>query len=234
MDSNKKTAHQAGIIYLIVVITGIFSLMYVPSKLIVMDNAQLTFQHISESETLFRLGMVSNIICYTAFMMLALMLYQLLFTINKKYAMMMVVLALVSVPISFINLQNKYSILDLIGNPNIQSLYRADQLPLQVMMYLNQYANGISVVSLFWGLWLFPFGYLVFKSGILPKTLGLLLMAGCFGYVINLMGNTFSPHYSELGISGYISIPASLGEIGTCLWLLIVGAKEKNSFDGNA
>jgi Domain of unknown function (DUF4386) len=74
---------------------------------------------------------------------------------------------------------------------------------------------------------LFPFGYLVFKSDFLPKILGVLLMLGCFGYLINFTGYTLISGYSKMGISFYISLPASIGEIGTCLWLLITGAKYK-------
>ena len=90
MDSNKKTARIAGLLYLIVVLTGIFNLMYVPSKLIVWDNASVTFNNILESETLFRLGIVGGIICYTAFLILPIVLYKLLNQVNKTYAIGMV------------------------------------------------------------------------------------------------------------------------------------------------
>ncbi len=96
------------------------------------------------------------------------------------------------------------------------------------MLYLDQYGNGMRIVHIFSGLWLFPFGYLVFKSGFLPKILGVLLMLGCFGYLINFVGHTLILTYSKIGISTYIGLPASLGEIGTCLWLLIMGAKIKS------
>src|SRR5687767_495278 len=98
MDSKKKTARIAGVLYLIVVLTGLFSLMYVPSKIIVWDNAALTVNNIIESETLFRLGIVAGIICYTAFLILPIVLYKLLRPVNKTYAIGMVALAVVSVP----------------------------------------------------------------------------------------------------------------------------------------
>jgi len=82
---------------------------------------------------------------------------------------------------------------------------------------------------LFWGLWLLPFGYLVFKSGFLPKLLGIFLMAGCFGYLINFIGGFLIPNYGDLGISRMISLPASIGEIGICLWLLIIGVRHKQT-----
>jgi hypothetical protein len=79
---------------------------------------------------------------------------------------------------------------------------------------------------IFWGLWLFPFGYLVIKSGFLPKILGVLMMIGCFGYLITILGNTLIPNCRDLGITSYVLLPGSLGELGTCLWPLIMGAKE--------
>jgi hypothetical protein len=78
----------------------------------------------------------------------------------------------------------------------------------------------------FWGLWLLPFGYLVYKSGFLPKILGILLMAGCFGYLVNFLGGFLFPQYASIGIAKFVSLPATLGEIGTCLWLLIIGLKK--------
>ncbi len=225
MTSNKKKARIAGLLYLVVVLTGVFSLAYVPSKLIFWDNPTATFNAIKESQTLFRFGIVSGLVCYSFFLILPIALYKLLKPINEFYAKLMVLLAVVSVPISFINIQNKFAVLSLINNKSSIAV-ASEQLKNQVMFYLNQYDNGILMVSIFWGLWLFPFGYLVYKSGFLPKIFGVLLMLGCIGYLINFIGNTLIPNYSTFGISQYISIPSALGEIGICLWLLIMGAKE--------
>lgn len=225
--SNKKTARIAGTLYLIVVLTGIFSLVYVPKTLIIWDKANLTFNNIVASELLFRLGIFSSIICYTAFLFLPIVLYKLLKPVNEFYARLMTILAIASVPISFLNLQNSFSILSLISKEGYLNIYSTEQLQSKVMFYLTQYNNGISLASIFWGLWLLPLGYLIYKSGFLPKVLGILLMLGCFGYLINFIGFTLISSYSELGISSYIRLPASIGEIATCLWLLIMGAKEK-------
>lgn len=226
MDLPKTTARIAGALYLVVVLTGLFALMYVPSTLIVWTDAQATFNNIVASETLFRLGIYAGILCYTAFLLLPLVLYKLLQHVNKTHAVAMVALALVSVPISLFNLTHKFAVLTLINKPDF---FSAADLPKQVLLQLEYYNNGIEVAAVFWGLWLFPFGYLVFKSGILPKILGILLMVGCFGYLINFTGSFLFPGYDALGISGYISIPSGLGEIGTCLWLLIAGVKTKPS-----
>lgn len=224
--SNKKMARTAGFLYLGVVLTGIFSLMYVPSKLFVVDNSLLTFQHIVASQTLFRFGIMGGILCYIFFLFLPLALYKLLKPVNENYAKIMVLLAILSVPVYFINIQNEFTILSLVNDTNNYFGLSSAQIQSQVMLYIDQYKNGMRIVHIFSGLWLFPFGYLVFKSGFLPKPLGILLMLGCFGYLINFMGNTLIADYSKLGISFYISLPASIGEIGTCLWLLIMGTKD--------
>lgn len=231
--SNKSIARIAGLLYLVVVLTGVFSLAYVPSKLIVWDNPSTTFHNIASSEFLFRLGIASSLICYSFFLFLPTVLYKLLKPVNENFAKLMVLLAVVSVPISFLNIQNKYTVLSLVSNPDYLKVFSTDQLQSQVLFYLNQYDNGILIVSIFWGLWLFPFGYLVFRSGFLPKILGILLMLGCLGYLINFFGHTLSSDYSKLGISSYISLPASIGEMGTCLWLLIMGAKDQLTIKGN-
>lgn len=223
--SNKTIARISGLLYLGVVLSGIFALMYVPSKLIVPGNASLTYQNITSAEILFRLGIVSGLMCYTFFIFLPLVLYRLLSHVNENYAKVMVLLAVMSVPVFFLNVQNEFSILSLINDGQNQLGLSIEQVQSQVMLYLEQYNNGMRIVHIFSGLWLFPFGYLVFKSGFLPKILGILLMLGCFGYLVNFTGYTLIHNYSKIGISSYISLPASIGEIGTCLWLLIVGVK---------
>lgn len=215
--SFRNTGRIAGLLYLVVVITGIFSLGYVPSKLIVWSDAAVTFTNIANSEFLFRLGIVSGLICYTFFLFLPLVLYKLLQPVHKTYAIYMVILAIVSVPISFINMQNKFAVLSIINSGGEEKDL--------VMFYLNQYDYGNLIVQVFWGLWLFPLGYLIFKSAIIPKFLGILLMLGCVSYLINFFGNALFSNYSELGISSFVRLPATLGEIGTCLWFLIMGAK---------
>src|SRR5688500_2047452 len=206
MNSNKQIARIAGLLYLVVILSGIFSLMYVPSRLIAWDSASTTVDNIVAHETLFRAGIVSGLICYTLFLFLALALYKLLEPVNKTMAALMVILAVITVPVSFINILNKFDVLTLLSGAGYIVL-EAEQLKPQVMLSLASYNNGILIVQIFWGLWLFPFGYLVFKSEVLPKILGVFLMAGCFGYLINFFGYSLLPKYGETGISNFVSCP---------------------------
>jgi hypothetical protein len=188
MTSRNKNARVAGMLYLILIISGIFNLLYIPSQLIVWDSASTTVENITNSEWLFRLGIVSGIITFLAFLLLPLALYKLLHEVNKVQAQLMVIFALVSIPISFVNILNKFSVLTLINKSEYLQKMGATEFQTQVMLYLESYTNGIEISQIFWGLWLLPFGYLVYKSGFLPKLLGLLLMAGCFGYLITFFG----------------------------------------------
>lgn len=227
--SNKTTARIAGLLYLMMILTGFFSLMYVPNKLIVWDNASLTFNNITASELLFRLGIVIGLACYTFYLFLSLVLYKLLKPVNENYARLMVLFVFLCVPIFFVNVQNEFTVLSLVTDPNSLDIFSTKQIQSQVLLYLVQYDSGMSVVHIFSGVWLFPFGYLVFKSGFLPKILGMLLILGCFGYLIDFAGYTLFKNYSEFGISKFIILPATIGEIGICLWLLFIGAKEKSN-----
>ncbi|MET1162112.1 MAG: DUF4386 domain-containing protein [Pseudoxanthomonas sp.] len=226
MQSNKRTARIAGFLYLIVVLTGIFSLAYVPSQINVSGDAAATVRNLMAHEPLFRLGIVAGLICYTAFLLLPLALYRLLSPFGEQAAALMVAFAVASVPFSFAATLDKFHVLSLLSGADYLQAFSAQQLHAQVMLALQAFRDGLLVAQIFWGLWLLPFGYLVFKSGILPKVFGVLLMLGCFGYLVDFIGKVLLPGYLESGAAQYIRLPASIGEIGICLWLLVMGARE--------
>jgi len=224
MSTNKKTGRQAGLAYFILVITGIFSLMYVPTQLYVGSDPATTVANIRSSETLFRLGIAVEMVSYIAFLLLPLILYKLFHTIDKTAAVLMVVFAIVSIPITYVNILNEFKVLELIHQSGISST----TLESEVMFYMKSYFKGHLVAQVFWALWLFPLGYLIYISGLIPKILGVFLMLGCVGYLIDCFGRIIFPEYSDTVVADYITIPASIGEIGTCLWLLIMGARESS------
>ena len=220
--SINQNARLAGLLYFIVVMTGIVSLAYVPSQLIVWDNPALTVENIKTAEFLFRVGIFSGVLCYIAFLALPFALFKLFEKTNREVALFMVIFAVISVPISIFNLIGKLDVLTVINNTALLEVYSPQQISAQVMTMLRSYYNGITIVQVFWGLWLFPFGYLVFKSGLIPRVFGILLMLGCISYLIRFTGAILLP---ELDIPSFVRLPASIAEIGTCLWLLIMGAK---------
>lgn len=229
MNTNRKNIMMAGFVYLIVIITGIFSIGYVPKKLIDWNDSTNTFQNIRESIFLFKFSIFINVICYLAFSFLPLLLYRILHNVNEFYARAMVVLALISVPSSISNLQNKYAIARIIDNGTSLEGHTFNEMPGKIMYALYQYTDGLLLITVFWGLWLFPLGLLVYKSGFLPKFLGILLMLGCIGYLANYSGNTLIENYSNIGIGKYISMVPAIAEISTCFWLLLFSIKTKSN-----
>ena len=140
----------------------------------------------------------------------------------------MVIFSLISVAIFFVIILNKFSVLTLINKTEYLENLSKTELETLVMFHIDSYNNGIQISQIFWGLWLFPFGYLVYKSGFLPKLLGILLMAGCFGYLILFFGRFLYTDFNQTMISEIAGYPATLGEFGICLWLLIMGTNKLN------
>jgi hypothetical protein len=226
MNSLKKTARTAGLWYLIAAITGGFGLMYVPSVIIEPGNATVTANNIISSELLYRFGIASNLICQIAFIFQVLTLYLLLREVNKKQATLMVALVIVSIPIAFLNELNRIAPLILMSGADFLKVFNQNQLQAFVMASIDLYNWGISIVEIFWGLWLFPFGFLVYKSGFIPKIFGILLIVACFGYVIESFTFLLFPEKQE-SIAIFTMVFGVVGEFSIILWLLIKGVNEQ-------
>ncbi|MGC4071609.1 MAG: DUF4386 domain-containing protein [Nibricoccus sp.] len=225
MTLEDKTSRLAGFLYLVVVVTGIFSLGYVPSQIPLSGDPRTAIDNIKGAEQMFRFGIAAFIILQVSFLLLPLVLFKLLRPVNEAAAICMVVLAVVSVPLALVALSGRMDLLLLATNTSYTEGLGAQQVHAEVLLALGQHRNQLLLTKVFWGLWLFPFGWLVFKSGFLPKILGLFLMLGCFGYLVEVFGRLLVPGYAESAVARFAVKPASIGEIGTCLWLLIVGVR---------
>jgi hypothetical protein len=211
-------ARVAGILYLIQAILGIFSLLYVSSSLIVSGDVPATTHNIMASESLFRLGIVSNILVPTVGILYVLFLYKLLKPVSKDIAVLMVVLALLGVPIGVFNEFTQLGVLQLLSGADYLTVFTTAQLQALAYLFVRLHSYGISIAFIFSGLWLLPLGYLVFKSGFLPRILGILLIIGGFGYLIDVFAGFLFP-VSNLSIGLF----TGLAEIFFLLWLLIKG-----------
>lgn len=214
-----------GIIYLITVLTGIFSLMYVPKQLIFTNDIAQTVINLQENEFLFRLAIISELICYLAFLLLPIALYRHFEFYNHQFAKIMVYLVIIGATISCFAISYKIGVLEFLNQTNIL----AEKLHNLVSLNFKSYYNTIKIAKIFWGLWLIPFGYLGFISGKIPRILCLFLIIGGVGYQINFVGGIVFPQFKETIIPRITKIPSSIGEIGTCLWLLIVGIKKADN-----
>jgi Domain of unknown function (DUF4386) len=214
--SIQRTARLAGGLYLSLVPFGVFSFVYVPSVLLVRGDAAATSRNIMASEWLFRAGTVSHLISQIIVPFLALAIYRLLKHVNKEHAVVMVVLALLGIPISFLTEVNHLAALRLLRSAG-EEAYTSSQLQIQAMLFLDMRQSGVLLAQVFWGLWLLLVGSLVFRSGFLPKLLGVAVLIGGAGYLVDSAMHLLFPGRAT------ISQFTALGELMLPVWLLIKG-----------
>ncbi len=222
MSSIKNPGRFAGLLYLLVSIPAPFALIYVPSKLIVHGNATATANNIAASETLFRLGIAVQLISQAGFIFVALALYNLLKGVNRRHASLMVTLIVVSIPIAFLNELNAIAALVLVRGADFLSTFEKPPRYALAMLFLNLHDHGFGVAEILWGLWLFPLGLLVYRSGFLPRFLGVWVALGGFAYVILSLTGVLLPQYQDKVFT--YSQPVFFGEVALMLWLVIKGA----------
>ena len=182
---------MAGFLYLIFIVTLIYADLSV-QKLIVQGDAAATANKIAAQEWLFRLGFISELVSTVFFLLTAWALYVLLRPVNKNLAFLFVLLNLGGVAIQCLNVINLIATLLLSSGADYLTVFRADQQKAMAMLFLNLHKNGFIVAQIFYGAWLFPLGYLVFRSGFLPRILGVLLIMDGFGVLIWFSSSSFS------------------------------------------
>jgi len=226
MNSTKKAARIAGLLYFLSSLPAPLSLIYIPSHLVVPGDAAATANKIRSSELLFRVGIVGQLVSAAIFIFAGLAFYHLLKGVNKKHALAMLILVLVSVPISYLNELNRIAAVGLVSGGHFLGALDQREVDALLMTFLRLHGGGLNLAQIFWGLWLFPFGILVFKSGFLPRILGVLLVIACFGYVASSLTWLLFPAH-EAFVFKFAAVAAGAGEGGTMLWLLIRGAKDQ-------
>src|SRR5258707_10784823 len=223
MSSTRNPGRFAGLLYVPFSIPGFFAMVYVPSKLIVHGNAAATASNIAASETLFRLGIAAQLIGMAGFIFVALALYDLLKGVNRRHASLMVTLIVVSIPIAFLNEMNSIAALVLVRGADFLSIFDKPQREALAMLFLRLHGQGFVVAEIFWGLWLFPLALLVYRSGFLPRFLGVWLALAGFAWVILSLTGILSLQYYDKVFT--YTQPAVFGELAFWFWLLIKGAK---------
>jgi Domain of unknown function (DUF4386) len=223
MNPLKKTARIAGVIYLSMVITGPFSLIYVPSKLIVHGDATATANNFLAHQTMFSFAILTELLGSVIFICLGIALYRLLSGVNKTAAGLMVAFVLVSATVGFFNTLNNIAAMSLFRGSDFLGVVDTVQRQALGMLFVRLHGQGNIINEVFWGLWLFPFGLLVFQSGFLPRFIGVWLMINCFGYLVLSMAALFFPAYNDT-VFLFLQ-PVLFGELAIMLYLLIKGVK---------
>jgi hypothetical protein len=231
MNTNKKNARIAGFLYLIYIVISIFAEGLGRSKLIVLGDAATTAGNIMASAWQFRIGFVVDLVAYVLFLLTAWALYVLLKPVNKNLALLFLLLNLGGVAVWCVSDLFLIASQQLLSGADYLKGFQADQLQALAMVSLYIFKYGsLGIAQLFFGTWLFPLGYLVFKSGFLPRFLGVILMVHCVVWLMSTLQFFLFPGFIGIPFVGitYLSYPLGfISEFGLSLWLLIMGARDK-------
>src|SRR3989449_2730359 len=218
MRSTRQQARFAGLLYILMCITGLPGLLLIPNALIVNGDPVATANHLRAAPTLLRLGIASELFHQVVFAYLGLALYDLFRSVNRSAATQLVLLVAMSVTIMFVNVVNELAALILVAPPAFLATFSQPQLDSLAFLFLRLHGEGIGVVDVFWSLWLVPFGVLVMRSRFLPRALGVLLLAGATGAMIGAVTSLF-PTLSNGAVDAVGQVLA-LGELPIIVWLV--------------
>jgi hypothetical protein len=202
-------------------ILAIFGEFLFPAFMVPGD-ATATARNITAAELTYRIGILIGFVTLVIFIFLVVILYKLLKDVDKSHAMLMLLLVSIGVAIALANLLNKFAPLVLLSGADYLSVFTKPQLDALTLGFLRFHSNGVTVSTAFWGLWLFPFGILVIKSGFFPRILGILLMVAGFAYLTSSVTSVVLPEYRHV-VSRFM-MPLYFGEVPIIFWLLIKGA----------
>ena len=194
------------------------------SQLIVFGDAAATAQKITANELLFRISFVTELVSALFFVLAAWALYALLKPVNKNLALLFLLLNLCGVAIECMSVLNLSTALSLLSGADYLTVFPADQLQAQALLHIDMYTNGFMIAQIFFGAWLLPLGYLVYRSGFLPRFLGILLIIDFFGVLIWFLQFFLLP---EADVITYPGLAAGfIAEVSLTLWLLVKGVKD--------
>jgi hypothetical protein len=223
-DTIKRRAHVAGLWYFTASVFGVIGLVVAPGKLIVEGDAAATAAHIRTMESWLRIGMGSDLLSQAMFIYCVASLYRLFEHVDRHQARMMFILgALVSVPITYVATLNYMPALYLAKGGTYFGAFDQHQLDALSYLFIRIHGGGIRIASIFWGLWLFPFGRLVIESGFIPRWLGWLLFAAGVSYVADTAAWVLAPQWMD-AVGRATEILRSC-ELPIIFWLVIWGAR---------
>lgn len=216
-ESPNRLARMTGVLYLLVVLCGIISEILVKNVVFVPGDMAATVDQITAYGFVFRLGFVVLLARLVFLTLLVLALYKLFGPVNRDVAVVMVVFVLISNAVSMVSLVFEFSAPLLLTSSDYSTLFTTDQWLAQVQFFINMQVQGDTAAQIL-SLWVILLGFLLFKSGYLPKLLGILVMIAGVGYVADFLVFFLLPQL-DVQIAGF----AFLAEVAFPFWLLIKG-----------
>ena len=231
MTSPQRTARLAGAMYLVLFVCGSFSI-FVRAGMVVPGDAPATAANILASEFLFRLQLVGELIMSIAWLMVAFLLYILFRTTHRNMALLFLLLAAIGVATICANMVFQAGVLLVLDETGFAAGMDTTYLHAQVGMFLALFSRGWTVSGIFTGLWLYPLGLIVVKSGYVPRIFGIGLIIGCFGYLIPAVTVFLIPQLVKFNLA--IMSVSGIVEVSFGLWLLFKGANPPTDLQPSA
>ena len=224
MKTNKSKARFTGLMYLIIIIMGLFSGMVAREAMIVPQDAQQTAENILNSESLFRMGVVTDLIMTMADIVVALMLYVLLKPVNRNLSLLAAFFRLAQASVIGMNMLNHIMAIAVLKGGGSYDSFGADQLNALSMLFLDAHSYGYLLSNVFFGFSCGILAYLFYRSELFPKFLGYMIGLASFGYLVNCFIKFVMPEYGEMS-EVLLLLTAVVTELTLCLYLLIKGTK---------
>lgn len=225
-DSLKNTAKLAGLFWLSGAAIGSFGLVYVRPKLIVWTDAVATANNILAHESLFRLGIVSNLLGQIFLLLFGITAYRLFKKVDKLWASLFLIPILMSAAVAIVNSLNNIAALVILSKADYLNVFGQEQLNALMMIFLRLNNFGVGLAELFLAPYLFALGLLIIKSRFFPRLLGILPIIGSLGFTINTLTKILVPQFYPATFTQLAMLGGSL-LIPTILWFLIKGVNEQ-------
>lgn len=226
-QSLKFIGRTTGFLYLVIIVCGMFTELFVRSSLIVPDDAAATVSNIISNILLFRMGFVSDLIMVIADVMVAVSFYVLLRPVNSALALLAALFRLTQSSILGANLLNHFNAIILLEDKNYLQLLGDSALSAQVMFYVSAQRYGYLIALVFFALSCIILGYLMYHSPLFPKVFGYLLPMAGIGYLIDSFTNFLYPQYAAM-TEYLVVISALVAEVSLCIYLIAKGVKAKD------
>jgi hypothetical protein len=224
MVSTSKIARTAGLLYLLYVISSFVANLF---GNFVFVEAPVTVRHIMTHAIQFRIGFVINLFSVVLFLLAAWALYVLLKPVNKDFALLFLLFNSTGFAVWLFSSLCLFGSLVILDGSETVKVFQPDQLQALAVFFVSLYKNGVFIAQVPYGVWLFPLGYLVLKSGFLPKILGILLIADGICQFIYVCQRLILP---DLAIIAYPCLVISfIAEVSLALWLSIKAVKPRLS-----
>ena len=220
--SPRVLSRIGGVLYLIVIIIGIFGEAFVRGRIIVPGDATATAANLRSLESLWRFGIAAEFFLLICAVGLALILYVLLSPVSRELALLAIFFNLVSLAIEASAALNLVAALFPVGNAEYLRAFEPEDLYAMASLSVESHSYGFGAALIFFGCQCLILGYLIFRSGYLPKALGVLMQIAGLSYLTNSFALLLAPNFADR-IFPAILVPAFVGEASLCLWLLVKG-----------